>query len=136
MLSKMVPYNINQSRGDTTSQGGMTSATTAFGQDQTQENRSGHSGHEPHNISNGGGSGHNVFGGDQSHKSISDREKTPTNKDNQHSSRREDAKNTNAMLSGNTNDRLMEEAKATGQKKDPYYFTFFNEKNEGSKDQS
>ena len=112
----MVPYNINQSRGDTTSQGGMTSATTAFGQDQmTQENRSGHSGHEPHNISNGGGSGHNVFGGDQSHKSISDREKTPTNKDNQHSSRREDAQqNTNAMLSGSTNDRLVEEAKATG----------------------
>jgi hypothetical protein len=34
------------------------------------------------------------------------------------------------MLSGNTNDRMKEEAGANGQKKDPYYFTFFNEKNE------
>ena len=34
------------------------------------------------------------------------------------------------MLSGNTNDRLKEEVDANGQKKDPYYFTFFNEKNE------
>ena len=87
MMSKMVPYNINQSRGgDTTSQGGMTSATTAIGQDaMTQENRSGHSGHDKHDVSNGGGSGNGVFGGDQSHKSISDRERTPTNKDNHHS---------------------------------------------------
>jgi len=55
-----------------------------------------------------------VFAGDQSHKSISDRERTPTNKENQHSARREEAPQTNAMLSGKTNDRLMEDANATG----------------------
>jgi hypothetical protein len=37
------------------------------------------------------------------------------------------------MLSGNTNDRLREDAEANGQKKDPYYFTFFNEKAESKK---
>ena len=55
------------------------------------ENRSGHSGHEnAHNISGSGAvhhqhsnSGNGVFGGDQSHKSISDRERTPTNKEQQ-----------------------------------------------------
>ena len=63
----------------------MTSATTAIG--NQDENRSGHSGHEnPHNVSGGAhhqhsNSGNGVFGGDQSHKSISDRERTPTNKD-------------------------------------------------------
>ena len=45
---KNMPYNFNQSRaGDTTSQGGTTSATTAIGnQDINHENRSGLSGHE------------------------------------------------------------------------------------------
>lgn len=72
----------------------MTSATTAIG--NHDENRSGHSGHEnPNNVSGGGhhqhsNSGNGVFGGDQSHKSISDRERTPTNKDQNHSSRRDE----------------------------------------------
>ena len=78
--------------GDTTSQGGTTSATTAIGNQGgvSDENRSGYSGHEnPHSTSGGGGnahhqhsgSGNGVFGGDHSHKSISDRERTPTNKE-------------------------------------------------------
>lgn len=78
----MHPY-----RGDTTSQGGITSATTAVGNQDSHENRSGHSGHEnPNNISGNNGyqhsvSGNGVFVGDHS---VSDHEKTPTNKD-QHS---------------------------------------------------
>jgi len=75
---------MNQSRGDTASQGGTTSATTAIGNhDLSHENRSGHSGHENfHNISGGGGNQNSGSGnafGDQSHKSTSDRERTPTN---------------------------------------------------------
>lgn len=132
-------YNKGQSRGgfggDTTSQGGITSATTAIG--NLDENRSGHSGHG-HNMGGGGAhhehsnSGNGVFGGDQSHKSISDRERTPTNKD-QNSSRRDDGANTNALLSERTADKLKEGA-ANSKQKDPYYFTFFNEKNEENRD--
>jgi len=79
MYSKMVPHRFNY---DTTeSAGGLTSATTAIGNHDgiSQENRSGHSGHE---ISRGGQQ-NGVFGGDVSHKSISDNEKnTPRNDKN------------------------------------------------------
>jgi len=136
---------MNQSRGgDTVSQGGTTSATTAIGNhDLSHENRSGHSGHENfHNISGGGnqhsGSG-NAFG-DQSHKSISDRERTPTNnvpEQYQPTSWREDQgqPNQNALLNDKAMNKAMEaaEAEGDGKQKDPYYFTFFNEKNETSK---
>ena len=106
--------NLVSRGGDSTSQGGITSATTAIGNQDgiSHENRSGHSGHD--------NSGHGVnqhsagmFGADQSHKSISDRERTPTNRD---ASGRQDAKQDEG-----------------GVKKDPYYFTFFNEKNEKEK---
>jgi hypothetical protein len=75
MISKMnQPY-----RGDTRSQGGITSATTAVDNNNSNENRSGHSGHEnPNNIS--GGHQPSNFAGDNSH-SISDHERTPTNKE-------------------------------------------------------
>ena len=140
---------MNQSRGgDTVSQGGTTSATTAIGnQDLSHENRSGHSGHENfHNISGGvtnqnSGSG-NAFG-DQSHKSTSDRERTPTNPggaeayNQQPTSWREDQgqPNQNALLSDKVMNKAIEaaEAEGDGKQKDPYYFTFFNEKNETSK---
>ena len=118
---------MNQSRGDTASQGGTTSATTAIGNhDLSHENRSGHSGHENfHNISGGGnqhsGSG-NAFG-DQSHKSISDRERTPTNNNpenyqphTQSTSRREDQgqPNQNALLNDKAMNKAMEAAEADG----------------------
>ena len=75
MFSKMYPY-----KGDTTSQGGTTSATTAVGNQDSHENRSGHSGHEnPNNIS--GNPGHGALVGDNSHHSVSDNEKTPTSKE-------------------------------------------------------
>ena len=140
---------MNQSRGgDTVSQGGTTSATTAIGNhDISHENRSGHSGHENfHNISGGvtnqnSGSG-NSFG-DQSHKSTSDRERTPTNPgwpeayNQQPTSWREDQgqPNQNALLTDKVMNKANEAAEADGdgKQKDPYYFTFFNEKNETSK---
>lgn len=77
MLSKInQPY-----RGDTRSQGGITSATTAVDHNNSHENRSGHSGHEnPNNISGGPHQHPSTFAGDNSH-SISDHERTPTNKD-------------------------------------------------------
>lgn len=76
MLSKMQqPY-----RGDTRSQGGITSATTAVGNQDSHENRSGHSGHEnPNNIS--GGHKPSLYVGDHSNHSVSDNERTPTNKE-------------------------------------------------------
>lgn len=145
--SKISPYNIKQSGGDTVSQGGTTSATTAIGNhDLSQENRSGHSGHDNfHNISGGGNAHHqhsgsaNGFGGDQSHKSISDRERTPTNQDNhyQPTSWREDGAQTkqNALLNDKVANKSKEagETDGDGKQKDPYYFTFFNEKNETNK---
>ena len=71
----MVPHRFNY---DITSdsQGGLTSATTAIGNQDgiSHENRSGHSGNDISRQHN------NVFGGDLSHKSISDNEKnTPRN---------------------------------------------------------
>lgn len=78
----MLPYQVLQSRGgDISSLGGITSATTAFG---NGDDRSGHSYHEnPNNISGGNNGGNNYsYSGngilDQSHKSISDKERTPT----------------------------------------------------------
>lgn len=78
MHHKINPYNMLQSRGgDTVSQGGTTNATTAIGnQDLSYENRSGHSGND-RGIQNS--NSNNAFG-DASNKSISDRERTPTNK--------------------------------------------------------
>jgi hypothetical protein len=66
MISKMnQPY-----RGDTRSQGGITSATTAVDNNNSHENRNNiRGGHQPSN-----------FAGDNSH-SISDHERTPTNKE-------------------------------------------------------
>ena len=76
MYSKMVPHRGHYDTAE--SQGGMTSATTAIGNQDgiSHENRSGHSGHD---ISRGGHR-NGVFAGDTSHKSISDNEKnTPRN---------------------------------------------------------
>jgi|TARA_B110001450_G_C17657024_1_gene495709 hypothetical protein len=138
---------MNQSRGgDTVSQGGTTSATTAIGNhDLSHENRSGHSGHENfHNISGGvtnqnSGSA-NAFG-DQSHKSTSDRERTPTGPGGpdaygqQPTSWREDHGQPNQLLTDKAMNKAIEgaEAEGDGKQKDPYYFTFFNEKNESGK---
>ena len=78
-----MPYNYNFSKaGDTTSQGGTTSATTAIGNsDVNHENRSGLSGHENNYINVGQGQypSSNNFGGDNSHKSMSDHQITPKN---------------------------------------------------------
>lgn len=139
----MLPYQVLQSRGgDISSLGGITSATTAFGNNDgiSQENRSGHSYHE--NPTTSGGtytnnnnysySGNGIFVGDQSHKSISDKERTPThgtepkvlpthlkinNKKEaaQPPAEDEEGPNTNSCNSKGKN---------------PYYFTFFNEKND------
>lgn len=54
----MLPYTLKQSRGgEISSQGGITSATTALGNQDgsiSNENRSGYSGHEnPNNVKNG-----------------------------------------------------------------------------------
>jgi hypothetical protein len=138
---------MNQSRGgDTVSQGGTTSATTAIGNhDLSHENRSGHSGHENfHNISGGvtnqnSGSA-NAFG-DQSHKSTSDRERTPTGPGGpdaygqQPTSWREDHGQPNQLLTDKAMNKAIEgaEAEGDGKQKYPYYFTFFNEKNESGK---
>jgi len=80
----MLPYAVLQSRGgDNSSLGGITSATTAFGNNDgiSHENRSGHSIHDNSNNHSGGNynnnysySGNGIFNGDQSHKSISDKE--------------------------------------------------------------
>lgn len=75
LASKMLPYQVLQSRGgDISSLGGITSATTAFGNGDgiSHENRSGHSYHEnPNNISGGNYqnnnysySGNGIFNGD------------------------------------------------------------------------
>ena len=122
MYSKMVPHRFNY---DTTeSQGGLTSATTAIGNQDgiSHENRSGHSGHE---ISRGGQ--HNgVFGGDVSHKSISDHEKnTPKNQ--------QCVQDGFSSIVASINQQVKKEGEDQMDKpKDPYYFTFFNEKNEAS----
>lgn len=83
---KNMPYNFNQSRaGDTTSQGGTTSATTAIGnQDINHENRSGLSGHENIHYIGSNGQNHspnNNNVGDVSNKSMSDHQRTPKNKE-------------------------------------------------------
>ena len=77
----MLPYTVLQSRGgDNSSLGGITSATTAFGNNDgiSAENRSGHSIHDNQNSghynNNYSYSGNGIFNGDQSHKSISDKE--------------------------------------------------------------
>jgi len=139
IVSKMLPYAVLQSRGgDISSQGGITSATTALGNQDgiSQENRSGHSGHEnPNNISGGGtfanhqysNSGNGIFVGDQSHKSISDRERTPTH------TKEKQNNNNNLMIKEkgiDANDAENNANSANGKGKNPYYFTFFNEKND------
>ena len=87
LASKMLPYQVLQSRGgDISSLGGITSATTAFGNNDgiSQENRSGyheipgHNGGQNPSNNNYSYSGNGIFVGDQSHKSISDKERTPT----------------------------------------------------------
>lgn len=87
LASKMLPYQVLQSRGgDISSLGGITSATTAFGNNDgiSQNDRSGQYDNPPgmqvntNNNINYQYSGNGIFVGDQSHKSISDKERTPT----------------------------------------------------------
>lgn len=83
---KPTSYNYNQSRaGDTTSQGGTTSATTAIGnQESNHENRSGLSAHDNSNyisVGNGQNQTPSHVNGDVSNKSMSDHQITPKNKE-------------------------------------------------------
>ena len=94
MQSKITPLNapfiFSQSRGgDSISQGGLTSATTAIGNGQSDgvsnENRSGRS-RPGDNRDNSMERGAGVFSGNQSHNSLSKsdrelRERTPTKQD-------------------------------------------------------
>lgn len=80
----MLPYQVLQSRGgDISSLGGITSATTAFGNNDgiSQNDISGYhqnANMQPSTNNNYSYSGNGIFVGDQSHKSISDKERTPT----------------------------------------------------------
>ena len=122
-------------RGDISSLGGITSATTAFGNQDgiSQENRSGHSYHEnPNNISGGYNPNNNYSysgnGFDQSHKSISDKERTPKHGTElkQGNNNHKNKKDTSPIDDDEANDTHSKHSKG----KNPYYFTFFNEKND------
>jgi hypothetical protein len=140
LASKMLPYQVLQSRGgDISSLGGITSATTAFGNNDgiSQENRSGYHEIPGHNGANANNnysySGNGIFVGDQSHKSISDKERTPTHGQEPKQflkMNNNNKKETNASIAAAEDDEAHNTNSGEGKGKNPYYFTFFNEKNE------